>query len=107
MFIQDGIKNPLAKLNDEKVREIRLLLPTHSLNQLKNKYKIMNEKRLYRSRIHKVFGGVCAGLGDYFNMDLVLVRLLYALGLVFGCGFFLLLYVALWIAVPIEPIVVP
>ena len=36
----DGIKNPLAKLNDEKVREIRLLRPTHSLNQLKNKYNV-------------------------------------------------------------------
>ena len=63
------------------------------------------EKRLYRSRIHKVFGGVCGGLANYFNMDVVLVRLLYALGLLFGCGFFFLLYIALWIVAPLEPIV--
>ena len=35
-----GIKNPLAKLNDVKVREIRNLRSSMSLNQLKDKYNV-------------------------------------------------------------------
>lgn len=64
----------------------------------------MEAKRLYRSREHKVFGGVCAGIAKYFNMDLVLVRVLFVLGLFFSCCFpFALIYIALWIAAPLEP----
>lgn len=60
------------------------------------------EKRLYRSK-DKVIGGVCSGLANYFTLDVVLVRILFALGLIFSCGFpFFLIYVAMWIAVPNE-----
>lgn len=64
----------------------------------------MNVKRLFRSRKYNVIGGVCGGLADYFKMDVVLMRLIFALGMFFTCIFpFFLLYVALWIAAPIEP----
>ncbi|MCX8178540.1 MAG: PspC domain-containing protein [Candidatus Aenigmarchaeota archaeon] len=36
-------------------------------------------KRLYRSKNEKVLGGVCAGIGKYFNIDPVIVRLLWIL----------------------------
>ena len=66
----------------------------------------MEAKRLYRSRTNKVIGGVCGGLSDYFNLDVVLIRLIFGIGLIFSGGFpFFILYVALWIAAPIEPIV--
>jgi phage shock protein C len=62
------------------------------------------EKRLYRSRKYNAIGGVCGGLATYFNIDVVLVRILFALGLFFSCIFpFGLLYIALWIAAPLEP----
>ena len=65
------------------------------------------EKRLYRSREHKVFGGVCAGLGKYFNMDFVLIRLIFMIGLFIPAVDFIifLTYVALWIAAPLEPVI--
>ena len=59
-------------------------------------------KRLFRSTKSRVFGGVCAGLGDYFDIDPTLVRLItLGLFLAFGCG--LLCYVIGWIVIPEEP----
>jgi phage shock protein PspC (stress-responsive transcriptional regulator) len=36
-------------------------------------------RRLTRSRTQGVIGGVCAGLADYFGVDVVLVRLLFVI----------------------------
>lgn len=40
-------------------------------------------KRLYRSKRDRVWAGVCAGLGEYFNVDPVAIRLLWILATVF------------------------
>ena len=63
-----------------------------------------NVKRLYRSRKDRMIAGVCGGLGDYFNIDPTLVRLLVViLALAGGPG--LLAYIILAIVVPEEPLV--
>lgn len=50
-----------------------------------------------------VIGGVCGGLGKYFDIDVVLVRVIFVLlFFVGGGGVGLLLYIILWIAVPRE-----
>lgn len=60
------------------------------------------EKKLMRSRRVKVFGGVCGGLASYFNIDPILVRVIFVvLAITRGIG--LLLYIILWIVVPEEP----
>ncbi len=56
-------------------------------------------KRLYRSDTQKMLGGVCGGLAEYFNIDVSLVRLLWALTLFFG-GAGLLVYLIAWIIIP-------
>jgi phage shock protein PspC (stress-responsive transcriptional regulator) len=57
-------------------------------------------KKLYRDQRRKILGGVCAGLGHYFNIDPVWPRVLVAL-LIFGSGFLLFFaYIILWIVVP-------
>lgn len=61
----------------------------------------MSEKKLFRSRINRKIAGVCGGLGDYFNIDPTLVRILFLIFLLFGGGG-LLLYIICWIAVPEE-----
>jgi phage shock protein PspC (stress-responsive transcriptional regulator) len=59
-------------------------------------------KKLYRDERRKVLGGVCAGLAHYFNIDPVWPRLLFAL-LVFGSyGGLLILYIILWIVLPVS-----
>ena len=56
-------------------------------------------QRAYRSKKHKVIGGVCAGLAEYFDIDPVLLRIGFAVAFfVYGTGF--LLYIILMIALP-------
>ncbi len=63
----------------------------------------MEPKRLYRSKYDRVLGGVCAGLGNFFTIDPVLVRVLWAVSFfVGGVGF--LAYIIAWIIIPEEPI---
>ena len=57
------------------------------------------EKKLQRDMQHKVIGGVCAGLANYFDIDATLLRLLFAFMILFaGTGFWL--YIILWIVMP-------
>lgn len=55
--------------------------------------------KLYRSEKDRMIGGVCGGLGEYFNIDSTIVRLLFALIMIYG-GSGLILYIILWIVVP-------
>ncbi len=58
--------------------------------------------RLYRSRRIKVIGGVAGGLSVYFNIDPIIVRILFvALTIMHGMG--LLVYIIMWIVIPEEP----
>lgn len=43
----------------------------------------MNKKRLYRSTRNRVFCGVCGGIGDYFQVDPVMIRLIWVLLMLF------------------------
>jgi phage shock protein PspC (stress-responsive transcriptional regulator) len=40
-------------------------------------------KRLYRSDRNRVFAGICGGLGEYLNVDPVLLRLIWLLVVIF------------------------
>jgi phage shock protein PspC (stress-responsive transcriptional regulator) len=48
-----------------------------------------------------VFSGVCGGLGEYFDIDPVLVRVVFVICTVFG-GFGIFAYIVLWIVTPTE-----
>ena len=61
-------------------------------------FKSTGPKRLYRNENDKVIGGVCSGLANYFGIDVVLVRIIFLVLLIFGFGF--LAYIILWVAVP-------
>ncbi len=59
-------------------------------------------QRLQRSRTDKLLGGVAAGLGVYFNVDPVIVRLIFVtLTLTPGIG--LPLYAIMWLIMPLAP----
>jgi phage shock protein C len=59
-------------------------------------------RKLYRSKTNRQIAGVCGGLAEYFNVDAILIRVLFVLLAVLG-GSGLVLYVAMWIIVPKEP----
>ncbi|MBI4019552.1 MAG: PspC domain-containing protein [Candidatus Aenigmarchaeota archaeon] len=56
-------------------------------------------KKLYRSRTNRILGGVCGGIGEYFDVDANIVRILF---LISGAG--LMIYLIAWILIPEEPV---
>ncbi len=64
-----------------------------------NKKKSRKQKRLYRDEDDKILAGVCSGLGNYFGVDPVLIRLLFVAAVILG-GFGTIIYIVLWIAIP-------
>lgn len=63
-------------------------------------------KKLYRSAKDRMIGGVAAGLGEYFDIDPTIVRVLFVVTLFLG-GTGIIAYLILWIIVPEEPIKFP
>lgn len=57
-------------------------------------------RRLYRDGDNRVIGGVCSGLGAYFNIDMVILRVIFVALFFLGVGSSLLIYIILWIVVP-------
>ncbi len=64
----------------------------------------MNNQRLFRSQTNKVFAGVCGGLAEYFDVDPLVIRLLFVLMVLFG-GTGIVLYIAAIFIVPKKPFV--
>ncbi len=59
-------------------------------------------KRLYRSLKDRKIAGVCGGIGEYFDVDPTLIRLL-TVALVLAMGSGVLAYILAWIIVPEAP----
>lgn len=62
-------------------------------------------KRLYRSRRHRVLAGVAGGIAEYFDVDPVIVRLVWIVGAFISVGVGLLAYLVAWLVVPEAPLV--
>lgn len=61
----------------------------------------MEPKRLYRSTRDKLFLGVCGGIGEYFNIDSTIIRVIWA---IFGCtGAGILAYFIAAVLMPSDP----
>jgi phage shock protein C len=59
-------------------------------------------KMLVRSRKGRMAAGVCAGLAEYFGMDVTLVRVIVAVIAVITGGAGVLAYLAAWAIIPEE-----
>lgn len=60
-------------------------------------------KNLYRQKTQKVIGGVCAGLAEYFDLDVNIMRLLFvAVTLLTALLPMIIFYIVAWIIVPVE-----
>ena len=60
----------------------------------------MNKKKLYRSKTDSKIAGICSGIGDYFEIDTVIIRLLFLAGFFLGGG--LIVYIIGWIVIPLK-----
>lgn len=61
----------------------------------------MVEKKLYRSEKERMIAGVCGGLAEYFDVDPVVIRLLWV-AFTFFVGSGILLYILACIIIPNE-----
>lgn len=61
----------------------------------------MGNKRLFRSKTDQIIAGVCAGIANYFEIDPVIVRIVFVLFTLAGGGG-VLLYILLWVVIPLE-----
>jgi phage shock protein C len=61
------------------------------------------QKKFYRNTDKKMIAGVIAGLADYFNFDVTLLRLIVVLFILLT-GFFpgVIMYAIAWIVVPVH-----
>lgn len=63
----------------------------------------MNSKKLYRAGKDHVLGGVCAGMAEYFSIDVIIVRVIWLiLTLVHGIG--AVAYVVCLVLIPKNPL---
>jgi phage shock protein C len=59
-------------------------------------------KKLFRSKRNFMIAGICGGLGEYFNVDPTIIRLIVAFSMLLA-GTGLLIYLIAWIVIPLDP----
>lgn len=59
-------------------------------------------KKLYRSRTDRYIAGVCGGVAEYFQMDSLAVRFIFAIMALFN-GLGIILYLILAVVTPLKP----
>ncbi|MGI6278727.1 MAG: PspC domain-containing protein [Patescibacteria group bacterium] len=67
-------------------------------NKTKTKKETSSVKKIYRSEKNRLLGGVAGGLGEYFNLDPVIIRILFVLLGLSGGG--VIFYFILWLIIP-------
>jgi phage shock protein PspC (stress-responsive transcriptional regulator) len=63
------------------------------------KWNKHSSRRMYRDPDHRMIGGVCAGLATYWNIDPVILRVIFVI-LVFAGFSGVLIYIIFWIVMP-------
>lgn len=58
-------------------------------------------KQLVRNTHDKWLGGVCSGVGQYFNIDPNIIRVVFAAATLFG-GASIVVYLILWVIMPAQ-----
>jgi phage shock protein C len=94
-----GTLGNASELEDEPLQNRRRGHTHHQYNAAPPPPYDYTPRRLYRNPYDRILGGVCSGIANYFDIDTVLVRLIFAI-LFFTVGIGLLAYILAWIIVP-------
>lgn len=107
--IKKRIGNPKELAQEDAETSQESVQITEEPQQKKDEKKSWKSRRLYRDMTGRVFGGVCSGIGAYFGLDAVIIRIIFLILFITGLfgieeGPFVLLsvisYICLWIAMP-------
>jgi phage shock protein C len=66
-------------------------------------HRRIDMKKIYLSRSDRKIGGVCGGMGEYFDKDPTLIRIVVTLLILFSFGFGIIAYLAMWLIIPKKP----
>lgn len=61
------------------------------------------DKKIFLSETNKKIGGVCGGIGEYFNIDATLVRLIWIVISLMTMGTGIVAYIIAWMIIPQQP----
>ena len=86
----DNVISHLGELDSE---------PKTKTNNLREEEVKTESKRLFRDTERRSLAGVCSGISYYVNIDVTIIRILFAVLAVFY-GFAIILYIILWIVMP-------
>ncbi|HZK96305.1 MAG TPA: PspC domain-containing protein [Prolixibacteraceae bacterium] len=106
-LFQERVKDGSEVITIEQVEEIIKIMGMPEAfadskdenEQVVTKISRSRTKKLYRDPDDRILGGVCSGLAAYFNIDPIIVRLIFV-ALFFGGGSSLIIYLILWIIAP-------
>jgi phage shock protein PspC (stress-responsive transcriptional regulator) len=65
----------------------------------RDKFTTSGYHRMYRDPDHRIIGGVCAGMGAYWDIEPIILRIIFV-ALMFAGGLGGLTYLILWIVLP-------
>lgn len=107
-LLSERIVNERQVINESDIDEITKImgkpedyLVDEELFEDQQSYRpTSSSKKLFRDNEDKFLGGVCAGLAHYFGIDALWVRILWLI-LVFFFGTGILIYIILWILIPV------
>ncbi|MBU0504234.1 MAG: PspC domain-containing protein [Candidatus Omnitrophota bacterium] len=60
-------------------------------------------KKLFLSNTDRKIGGVCGGLGEYYEIDSTIFRIIFILVAVLSFGLGIVVYLAVWAVIPRKP----
>lgn len=108
-LLSETIRDPRQVINESDINDIIKIMGqpedyddhTEDYTNTDNSYstRTNNTKKLYRDGVNKFLGGVASGLGHYFGIDSIWVRLAFILITLTG-GFGIPIYIILWILLP-------
>lgn len=99
----EDLKATMGSVKDfQAVEEPNLEEESHKQTSGSSSTAQQGSKRLYRDNKRKVLGGVCAGLGHYFGIDPLWLRLLFLLLAFPSGGLVALAYIVMWAVLPVS-----
>jgi len=57
-------------------------------------------KKLYRSKKNRLIAGICGGIGEHFDMDPTIVRLIWVIVTLLSLGTGIIAYLIAWVIIP-------
>lgn len=107
-LFREQVKSPMRVVTLEMVRAAMLRMGSpadfgerHG-EASGDKSPVEEPRRLYRSRSNRSIAGICGGIGEFFDLDPTMLRIVTLLLILFG-GLSIWIYILLWIIVPEAP----